>query len=49
MVVSILIIIFGSLMLLAGITIIINPDSIFDLIKNNTEKLMLQILAIVPP
>ena len=47
MVVSVLIIIFGALMLLAGLTIIINPDSIFGMIKNNTEKLMLQILAIV--
>ena len=44
---SVLIIIFGALMLLAGITIIINPDSIFGLIKNNIEKLMLQITAIV--
>ena len=44
---SVIIIIFGALMVLAGITIIINPDSIFGMIKNNTEKLMLHILAIV--
>ena len=43
----VIIIIFGVLMMLAGITIIINPDVIFSLIKKNTEKLMLQILAIV--
>ena len=41
------IIIFGALMILAGITIIINPNIIFNLIKHNSEKLMLQILAIV--
>ena len=44
---SILILIFGGLMMLAGITIIIKPDVIFDLIKNNTENFVLQILAIV--
>ncbi len=43
----ILIIIFGVLMLLAGISIIVNPDSVIKLIKDNSEKLMLQILAVV--
>jgi len=43
----VIIIIFGALMILAGITIIINQDIIFSLIKNNAEKLTLQILAIV--
>lgn len=33
--------------LLAGIIIIINPENIFGLFKKNTEKLELQILAIV--
>jgi hypothetical protein len=44
---SILIIIFGALTLLAGVIIIINPDYIFGLLNKHTEKLELQILAIV--
>ena len=44
---TILIIIFGALILLAGIIIIINPENIFGLFKKHTEKLGLQILAIV--
>ena len=44
---TILIIIFGALTLLAGIIIIINPENIFGLLNKHTEKLELQILAIV--
>ena len=44
---TILIIIFGVLTLLAGIIIIINPENIFGLFNKHTEKLALQILAIV--
>ena len=44
---TILIIIFGALTLLAGIIIIINPENIFGLLSKYTEKLELQILAIV--
>jgi hypothetical protein len=44
---TILIIIFGALTLLAGIIIIINPENIFGLFNKHTEKLELQILAIV--
>lgn len=44
---TILIIIFGALTLLAGIIIIINPENIFGLLNKYTEKLELQILAIV--
>jgi len=43
---TILIIIFGALTLLAGIIIIINPENIFGLLNKHTEKLELQILAI---
>jgi hypothetical protein len=44
---SILIIAFGVLILLAGITIIINPENLFDLLKTSIEKLELHILAVV--
>ena len=44
---SIVIIIFGALTLLAGIVIIINPEIIFGFLKGHLEKLELQILAIV--
>jgi len=44
---TILIIIFGALTLLAGIIIIINPETIFGLFSKHTEKVELQILAVV--
>ncbi len=44
---TVLIIIFGALTLLGGIIIIINPDNIFGLFTKYTEKLWLQILAIL--
>ena len=42
-----LIIIFGALTLLAGIVIVINPEVIFGLLRNNPDKLVTQILAVV--
>lgn len=44
---TILIIIFGALTLLAGIIIIINPENIFGLLNKHTEELALHILAAV--
>ena len=44
---TILIIAFGILMLLAGISIILNPVNLFEFLKTRTEKLYLYILAIV--
>ncbi len=44
---SILIIIFGALTLLAGIVIIINPEIIFGYLRNHLGKLELHILAVV--
>lgn len=44
---TILIIIFGALTLLAGIVIIINPEAIFGLLRNKLDKLALHILAVV--
>jgi len=44
---TIFIIIFGALTLSAGIIIIINPEHIFGLLNKHTEKLELQILAVV--
>jgi hypothetical protein len=44
---TVLIIIFGALTLLAGIVIVINPENIFGLLRKNIEKLELQILAVV--
>jgi len=44
---TILIIIFGALTLLAGIIIIINPEVIFGFLRNNVDKLSVHILAVV--
>ncbi len=44
---TVLIIIFGALNLLAGIVIVINTEVIFGFLRNNLDKLELHILAIV--
>jgi hypothetical protein len=44
---TVLIIIFGALTLLAGIVIVINPEVIFGFLRNNLDKLELHILAVV--
>ena len=44
---TVVIIIFGALTLLAGIVIIINPEVIFGFLRNNLDKLVLHILAVV--
>ena len=44
---TVLIIIFGALTLLAGIVIVINPEVIFAFLRNNLDKLVLHILAVV--
>jgi len=44
---TVLIIIFGILTLLAGIVLIINPEVIFGFLRNNLDKLILHILAVV--
>ena len=44
---TILIIIFGSLTLLAGIVIIINPETIFGHLRSNLNRLAIYILAVV--
>jgi len=43
---TLLIIIFGALTLLAGIVIVINPEVIFGFLRNNLDKLALHILAV---
>ena len=44
---TLLIILFGVLMLLAGIIIVINPEVIFGFLRNNVERPGLHILAVV--
>ena len=44
---TIVIIIFGALTLLAGIIIIVNPENIFGLLSKHSDKLEMQILAVV--
>ena len=44
---TVLIIIFGALTLLAGIIIVINPEVILGFLRNNLDKLELHILAVV--
>ena len=43
---TLVIIIFGALTLLAGIVIVINPEVIFGFLRNNLDKLVLHILAV---
>ena len=43
---TLLIIIFGTLILMAGIVIVINPEILFDYLRNNMDKLILHILAV---
>ena len=43
---TVLIIIFGALTLLAGIVIVINPEVIFGFLRNNLDKLVLHIIAV---
>lgn len=42
-----LIIIFGALILVAGVIIVVNPETIFGFLNNNIEKPGLHILAVV--
>jgi hypothetical protein len=44
---TVIIIIFGALTLLAGIVIVINPEVIFGFMRNNLDRLELHILAVV--
>lgn len=44
---TISIIIFGALTLLAGLIIIINPENIFGLLSKHSDKFQMQILAIL--
>jgi len=44
---TLLIILFGVLIMMAGIVIIINPETLFGFLRNNSEKLVLQVLAII--
>jgi hypothetical protein len=44
---TLLIILFGALTLLAGIVIVINPEVIFGFLRNNLDKLAVHILAVV--
>ena len=44
---TVLIIIFGALTLLTGIVIVINPEDIFGFLRNNLNKLVIHIPAVV--
>lgn len=44
---TLLIILFGALTLLAGIIIVINPEVIYGYLRTNLDKLSLHILAVV--
>ena len=44
---TVLIIIFGSLTLLAGVVIVIKPEVIFGYLRSNMDKLVVHILAVV--
>ena len=42
-----IILLFGLILFLAGILIVINPETIFGLLQNNLETVSLQVLAVV--
>jgi hypothetical protein len=44
---TVLIIIFGALILSAGIVIVVNPEVIFGTLRNHLDKLALHVLAVV--
>ncbi len=44
---TLLIILFGALTLLAGAIIVINPESIFGYLRNNLDRLSLHITAVI--
>ena len=44
---NLLIIIFGALIFLAGIFLVVNPESIFGVLRSNIEKPLLHVLAVV--
>ena len=44
---TVLIIIFGALILLAGVVILINPEVILGYLRGNLDKLVIHILAVV--
>ena len=44
---TLLIIVFGLFMLLAGVVLIVNPNVIFDVMRNNSDKLWLYVGAVV--
>ncbi len=44
---TVIIIVFGTLLLLAGIAIVTSPDVVFGPLRNNSEKLLLHVLAVV--
>ncbi|MGF1758780.1 hypothetical protein L4D76_12715 [Photobacterium sagamiensis] len=44
---TVLIVLFGALILFAGIVIVINPEVIFGFLRNHLDKLILHILAVV--
>lgn len=44
---TVLIIIFGALILLAGVVIVINPEVIFGYLRSNIDRLAIHILAVV--
>jgi hypothetical protein len=41
-----IIIIFGIMVFLAGVIIVVNPETIFGVLRNNLEKVSLQVLAV---
>ena len=44
---TILIIIFGALILLAGVVIVINPEIIFGFLRSNIDRVAIHILAVL--
>jgi hypothetical protein len=44
---TVFIIIFGALTLLAGVVIVINPEVVFGFLRNNLDRFILHILAVV--
>ena len=44
---TILIIIFASLIMLAGVVLLVNPETIFGFLRNNTDSTAIHVVAII--
>lgn len=44
---TVLIVVFASLMMLSGVVLLVNPDTIFGLLRNNINKAVIHLMAVI--